>query len=131
MKTEELFWDSFEVLDDRHWINHHFKGRGDLEFSGSLRFSGQWTGNIASQLPGSHLHVMPEGRIVGRVRVERLSVEGTLEDVDLEVEWLQALPGSKITGRIRAKRMMVAEGAIVQGRVTASGADEAAVSAKT
>ncbi len=118
VQKTERFWDSLEVLDKHHWISNHFKGRGDLEFAGQLRFKGIWDGFIFSKEEGSHLFVMRESVVRGRLRVKQLSVEGELADVDVETNCFHALSGSRVSGAIRAKIFVIDEGAIVQARMT-------------
>ncbi len=114
---ENVFWDSLKVLDNQHWITESFRGRGDIEFSGNLRFSGTWVGNISGASPEAHLYVMGDAHLKGKIRVGYLSVEGNLDDIDVEAENFRALKGSKIYGRVRAKNMIIEEGAIVEGRI--------------
>ncbi|MBS1983354.1 MAG: polymer-forming cytoskeletal protein [Bdellovibrionales bacterium] len=113
------FWQSLEILDGHHWISHDFKGRGDFEFSGNLRLSGEWRGTIHSSAAGAQLHVLKSAVVAGVIRVDRLSVEGHLDDIDIEVEWLRIMPGARVSGRIRAKTLIVDEGALLQGRIVA------------
>ncbi len=121
-ELEGHFWDSLEVIENQHWITQSFEGRGDMSFSGNLRFSGRWTGNVSSSGEEAHLYVMGEGKIRGHIQVKRLSVEGELEDVNVEVDIFRALPGARVRGQITAKILVVEEGAIVEGRiVTAKG----------
>src|SRR5687768_17022478 len=115
MKPE--FWDSLEILDKQHWVAQSFRGRGDLEFSGSLRFNGQWRGTINSLDEDGHLYVMREAQIFGRLKVARLSVEGSLLDVDIEAQSFRALKGSRIVGKVRAEKIIIEEGAIIEGRL--------------
>ena len=44
---------------------------GDIHFSGNLEIEGQVTGNIvAEEDSGARVRVLPEGRVVGDVRVD-------------------------------------------------------------
>lgn len=111
------FWDSLEVLEGQHWISQGFKGRGELEFSGSLRLSGEWVGTIRSQTPEAQLHILKGARIVGGIKVPRLSVEGDLSDVEIDVDWLKVMAGGRVSGNVRSKVIIVEEGAKIQGRI--------------
>jgi cytoskeletal protein CcmA (bactofilin family) len=111
------FWGQLGVLEDQHWVSKTFKGRGELEFSGRLRFSGEWVGVITATDPGSHLFVHSDSKISGLVRVERISIEGRVEDADVEAEHCHILAGARVSGRLRAKHLVVEEGAMIQGRL--------------
>jgi cytoskeletal protein CcmA (bactofilin family) len=115
--TGDAFWNSLETLEGQHWISHGFRGRGELQFAGCLRISGEWTGRIRSQESGAQLHVMGTGVVSGALRMERLSVEGQLKDVDVEVKWMRVRAGARVYGRIKAETLIVDEGAIVEGRI--------------
>lgn len=129
-ELEGHFWDSLEVIEDQHWITQSFQGRGDMNFSGNLRFSGQWTGLVQSSGEEAHLYVMSEGKIKGQIKVKRLSVEGELEDVQIEAEVFRALPGARVRGQITAQILVVEEGAIVEGRIVSAPAKQLATAAK-
>lgn len=118
-EVDQIFWESLKVLDNQHWITDSFKGRGDIEFGGNLRFSGQWTGSIQSTHPEAHLYVMKDAKFRGHIRVPTLSVEGSLEDVEVDAEYFRALPGSRIFGKVRAQNILIEEGALIEGRVVA------------
>ena len=110
-------WDDLKVLGEQHWVTQSFKGQGDLTFEGTLRFSGSWKGSIRSENAESHLFLLAGSVISGRIHVPYLTVEGNLEDVHVEVEWLRVLPGGKVFGNVKAGKIILEEGALVQGRI--------------
>jgi cytoskeletal protein CcmA (bactofilin family) len=110
-------WESLEALEGQHWVTSSFKGRGDLEFSGQLRFSGEWTGTVHSGPDDSALFVLSGAIICGRIRVDEITVAGTLQDVDVEVRVFRALKGARVFGRVRAEVLLVEDGALVQGEI--------------
>lgn len=114
---ETIFWDSLRVLENQHWITDSFKGRGDIEFSGNLRFSGEWTGSILSKSEDAHLYVMSDAVLLGKIKVPYLSVEGILKDVDVEAKVFRALKGARIVGSVRAEQVIIEEGALIEGRL--------------
>jgi cytoskeletal protein CcmA (bactofilin family) len=120
--TDLVFWESLSILDDQHWAARSFKGRGDLEFSGCLRFSGEWKGSVRSTATGAHLYVLSGARLSGSIAVEKLTVEGQLQDADVQVDFLRAVKGCRINGRVRARSMVIEEGAIIEGRLVSEAA---------
>ena len=117
---DQVFWDSLEILDNQHWIASSFKGRGDFEFSGNFRFSGSWNGTMTSRDEDSHLFVRSGATVMGKLKANRVSVEGLLLDVDVEANVFHALAGAKIVGRVQAKKIIVDEGAVIEGRVVST-----------
>jgi cytoskeletal protein CcmA (bactofilin family) len=116
-------WEALELIEGQHWISSQFRGRGDLVFSGQLRFSGQWVGTITSNATPSALFVQEGAVVSGRLKVQDLIVAGTLLDVNVEAESFVALPGSRISGRIRAKKVSISEGAIIEGDLSSRSSD--------
>ena len=102
-------WESLEALEGQHWVTNTFKGRGDLEFSGQLRFSGEWTGTVHSGPDGSTLFVLAGAIICGRIRVDEITVVGSLQDVDVEVRVFRALrtPAARLPKRCSPGRRRV------------------------
>lgn len=90
---------------------------GDLQFFGTVRIDGRFTGSIRSE------GVLVLGRsavIEGEVVVGRLSSNGTIRgDVTvLEKAWLQS--ASRLEGSLKAARLEVENGALVEGGVSMS-----------
>ncbi len=129
-ESSPAFWQSLEILDNQHWVSASFNGSGHFEFLGSLRFAGKWRGTISSTSPDAHLFVRAGANVMGRLKVARLSVEGELQDVDVEVDEFHALPGSRIFGKVKAKKVIIDEGAIIEGRVVSAQPSPAAKSAR-
>jgi cytoskeletal protein CcmA (bactofilin family) len=111
-------WKDFELLNEQHWIAADYRGRGEMEFRGQLRFSGAWTGSIRSDDPEACLFVLKGARIEGLIEVASVIVGGELLDVHLKAHSFEALAGSRVSGRVRAERLRVEEGAIVEGELT-------------
>lgn len=118
--SDAFFWDSLEILEGQHWISREFRGRGELEFSGSLRISGEWQGLVHARAKESQLHVMKSAVLTGTIRVERVSVEGHLKDIEVEADWIRVMPGARVSGRLRSKVIVIDEGALIEGRVFSS-----------
>jgi cytoskeletal protein CcmA (bactofilin family) len=110
-------WDDLKVLGEQHWVTRSFQGQGELNFEGTLRFSGSWKGSISAKQGESHLFLLKGATISGRILVPSLTVEGNLEDVYVEVDWVRVLPGGRIFGNVKAKKIILEEGALVQGRL--------------
>lgn len=115
--NDQVFWDSLEVLEHQHWVASSFKGRGDLEFSGNLRFSGSWKGVIRAFVQESHLFVRSGAQIQGRIQAPQITIEGSLQDIEIFAERVRILAGAHIQGRVTARTIIVEEGAIVEGRI--------------
>ncbi len=113
-------WDSFQGLEGQHWISSQFEGRGDLQFSGHLRFAGRWVGTLVSTDPKARLFILDSAIVSGKVRVDQLSVAGILQDVDVRARIFRVLRGSKIFGRVVAEKIIVEEGALVQADLICS-----------
>jgi cytoskeletal protein CcmA (bactofilin family) len=112
-------WQDFEMLKEQHWVASDFRGRGEMEFRGQLRFSGQWTGSIRSDDPEARLYILEGARIEGRIHVAHVMVGGFLVDAHVEAQSFQALATAKIAGYVRAERMQIEEGAVLEGVVGA------------
>lgn len=90
---------------------------GDLQFSGTVRIDGRFTGSIRSE------GVLVLGRsavIEGEIIVGRLSSNGTIRGnvTVLEKAWLQA--NSRLEGSLKTARLEVENGALVEGSVSMS-----------
>jgi cytoskeletal protein CcmA (bactofilin family) len=114
---ESLFWDSLEILEHQHWLASSFRGRGDLEFSGHLRFSGSWKGSVRARSADAHLFVRAGAKIFGRIQSPMVTIEGELDDIEIIAENIRVLSGAKVFGKLTARNMIVDEGAILQGRI--------------
>ena len=117
VNAENVFWDSLEVLEHQHWVASSFKGRGDLEFSGNLRFSGTWRGVIRAFVAESHLFVRSGAQIRGRIQAPQITIDGSLSDVEIFAEKVRILSGARIQGKISARTIILEEGAVVEGRI--------------
>jgi len=111
-------WKDFELLNEQHWIAADFRGRGEMEFRGQLRFSGSWMGSIRSDDPEACLYVLKGARIEGSITVAKVIVGGDLLDVQLQAHSFEALAGSRVSGRVRSERLRIEEGALVEGELT-------------
>lgn len=109
------FWKSLESVSGHHWVAQDFEGRGLFKFSGCLRFAGTWSGIIEGGDPEAHLMILQASRVQGVIRVAKISIQGTLTDVQIEADFVHLLPGSRVEGRISAARLVIDEGAVVMG----------------
>ncbi len=111
-------WKDLELLKEQHWISNDFRGRGDLEFRGIMRFAGSWTGSLRSTDPEAKLFILDGARVEGRIEVAHVIVAGTLSDVVLEARSFEAVRTAKVHGRIRAEALKIEEGALIEGELT-------------
>lgn len=87
---------------------------GLLSFWGAARVEGALAGEVASR---GLLEVGPAASVVGRVEVDVLVVEGTVEGQVFAHERVEVLPGARVSATIRTPRLAVAEGAQFEGKL--------------
>jgi cytoskeletal protein CcmA (bactofilin family) len=111
-------WKDLELLNEQHWISSDFRGRGEFEFRGILRFSGSWIGSIRSSDPEARLFILDGARLEGRIDVAHVIVAGTLSDIVLNASSFEAVRTARVRGRIRAGTLKIEEGALIEGELT-------------
>ena len=117
-------WKDLELLKEQHWISEDFKGRGEFDFRGIMRFSGTWIGSIRSSDPEAKLIILDGSRIEGSIDVAHVIVAGTLADVVLNAKSFEAVRTAKVMGRVRANVLKIEEGAVIEGELTSVSAPE-------
>jgi len=103
--------------------------RGAIEGAGDLVVAGRIEGTI--ELEGS-LRLEAGGTLTADVRVQRAVIGGSVEGNLKASESVELLGEARIEGDLRAPRLIIAEGAMVRGRVELGGghaADEVPVRA--
>lgn len=115
-----MIWKDFELLNEQHWIASDFRGRGEMEFRGQLRFSGEWIGSIRSDDPDACLYLLKGSRVVGSVAVANIIVGGEIRDATVKAESFEALEGSFISGRVRATKLRIEIGAVIDGELSSA-----------
>lgn len=127
MVTNDLvardFWQDLEVLNKQHWLSESFAGSGEFTFSGTLRISGRWDGSIEGLAEDSQLHLLKTGILKGRLKAQRVIVEGRCECDFLICDFLQVTPGAFLSGNIRAVTLVIDPGAIVEAQFQSPIAD--------
>jgi len=113
-----IIWKDLELLNEQHWISSDFRGRGDFEFRGIMRFSGTWIGSFRSGDPEARLFILDGARIEGRIEVAHVIVAGTLSDVVLNATSFEAVSTARVRGRISARVLKIEEGALIEGELT-------------
>lgn len=101
---------------------------GNLEFEEGLKVSGVFKGNI-SHKPGTHslLALSAEGRIEGNVSCYDALIDGAIVG-DLLVEHLLELhSNARVCGNISYRQLSMENGAVVDGKLTRLGDEEARV----
>jgi len=109
--------ENLDRLQDQHWLASSLKGQGDLSFKGTLRFSGEWRGEIKGGV-GSHLFVLQGAKIFGSIDVDKITVEGRLEDIQLKAKHIHVLAGSFISGKIQSEKIAIDDGAILEAQLS-------------
>lgn len=92
--------------------------QGLLSFWGSARIEGSLHGEIVAR---GALELGPQAHVKARVDVDVLIVEGTLEGHVVARERLEVLPGARVLAAIRTPSLVVADGAVFEGRLEMAG----------
>jgi cytoskeletal protein CcmA (bactofilin family) len=107
------------------------KIEGDVTFVGGLRVDGE----VKGQCPFDgrwrrHLVVSEHARIEGEIHVSHLVINGTIIGPVYSSEFLELQPRARVTGDVQYNSLEMHLGAIVQGRLGASGGTGKAVELK-
>jgi len=96
-------------------IGEHAHFHGDLEFEGGVRIDGKFEGNIRSHEDGT-LIVSETAMVIGEVDVPRLVLHGTIRGNVRAGRSLQISTTGRLDGDVEYASMMLAEGAVINGR---------------
>jgi cytoskeletal protein CcmA (bactofilin family) len=107
------FWTELEVLRDQHWLSASFQGEGHWNFSGQLRFAGQWKGRISASKDAS-LQLLKGSHVSGEIEVPHLIVEGEISQCRLRCDYILLKKGAKVNGEIHSRTLVVEEGALIE-----------------
>jgi len=91
--------------------------RGDVHVSGGLRVDGVVRGNIEPGGNDAAVLVSPGGHVEGRIRAQRVRVEGHVSGSMIIEGHVDVMPRAVIEGDISYGSMSIAAGAVVNGRV--------------
>lgn len=91
--------------------------RGDLHVSGGLRVDGVVRGNIEPGGNDAAVLVSPGGHVEGRIRAQRVRVEGHVTGAMIIEGHVDVMARAVIEGDISYGSMSIAPGAVVNGRV--------------
>jgi cytoskeletal protein CcmA (bactofilin family) len=94
-------------------LSNSFSGDGNWEFSGQMRFAGQFKGKISGD-ELSTLQVLKGAKVEGLVEVPHLIVEGQLIECEVIAKHILFKKGCLVTGKITADKVLVEEGAKVE-----------------
>jgi cytoskeletal protein CcmA (bactofilin family) len=96
---------------------------GDVAAEEDLLIDGQLTGTI--DMPAHALTIGEGGRVDARIFARDVTVLGTLVGRITATEIVDVRNGAAITGEVAAPSVLVADGALVQGRVDTKRVDAA------
>ncbi len=91
--------------------------RGDVSGQEPLLIRGTVEGTIDL---ANHLHVGSEGRVVANVKVQALTVEGSLEGTVLATERITLCAGATVRGDLETPRLVIEDEASFTGRILMS-----------
>ena len=98
---------------------------GNLNFSGGLRIDGRVNGNvIAAKGKPSTLVLSEHACVVGEVNVTHLVINGTINGPVFVSEYLELQSKAKVNGDVHYTTMEIQLGAIVEGRLVHTNAEE-------
>lgn len=92
---------------------------GLLSFWGTARVEGVLRGTVTAR---GTLEVGPDARVRARIEVDVLVVEGLVEGEIVARERVEVVDGACVRAAIRTPRLVVAEGALFEGRLEMVGA---------
>lgn len=90
--------------------------RGKIEGTEELTVAGTVDGEI--HLRGT-LHLLESGRLCGQISVWEAHIAGRTEGIVMASDRAEIASTARIEGEVRARRLMIAEGALVNGRLVA------------
>jgi cytoskeletal protein CcmA (bactofilin family) len=99
---------------------------GLLSFWGAARIEGRMRGEVAAR---GRLDVGPAARVAARIEVDVLVVAGVVEGEITARERIEVQPGARVVATIRTPRLVLAEGAVFEGRLEMTGGPGSAAAA--
>lgn len=91
--------------------------QGTLQFQGSVRIDGSFTGEIKSE---GTLVVGREATVEGEVHVGQLVLSGHIQGVIIASKKVVLHKTANLVGRLNTPVLVIEEGAVVEGQVTMS-----------
>jgi cytoskeletal protein CcmA (bactofilin family) len=92
--------------------------KGELSFEETFRIDGKFEGTIPS---GSELILGDTAEVDAEIRVERVSINGTLTGSVHASERIEIHPRARVTAELHAPVLKIEEGAFFQGTCDMSG----------
>lgn len=97
---------------------------GDIKTEGDIRIDGKILGNILSK---GRLVTGPNSSIIGDIVCTNGNIDGTVKGNIQVLEVLKVTKTANIDGNITSKKLIVDEGAVIQAKITMSGAQNLSV----
>ncbi len=95
--------------------------KGDVSFTGAFRVDGLLEGEIVR---GEVLIVGEQGHVKGQIEVGCLMVGGQVQGNITARERVELLEASRVTGLIRTPRLVIAKGAVLNGKCEMAGSGD-------
>ena len=95
--------------------------KGDVSFTGAFRVDGHLEGEIVR---GEVLIVGEQGHVKGQIEVGCLMVGGQVQGNITATERVELLEASRVTGFIRTPRLVIAKGAVLNGKCEMAGSGD-------
>ena len=92
--------------------------KGELSFEETFRIDGKFEGTIPS---GSELILGDSAEVDAEIRVERVSINGTLKGTVHASERIEIHPRARVTAELHAPVLRIEEGAYFQGSCDMNG----------
>lgn len=97
------------------WIGASLVIKGDLTSSEDMTVAGHVRGDVA--VSDHSLTISPEGRVSGNIAARSVTVHGEVSGTIAAIQRVEVSATGTVDGDITAPRMVVAEGAVLRGRV--------------
>ena len=97
---------------------------GELHSADDLVLAGTFEGKLRVE---KSLRIMPEARVEGEVRAERILVLGRMQGTLHAQERIEIRPGANVSGEVTAPQIRVHEGVILNAKMHGTGPPAAAV----
>ena len=98
---------------------------GDIHFSGNLEVEGQVTGNIVAEEDSSaRVRILPEGRVVGDVRVPVVVINGHIEGNIYSSTQVELADKAVVEGNLNYMLIEIEKGAQMNGNFVHQKAQE-------
>lgn len=91
---------------------------GDLKFDGGCHIDGVINGGVTAERdPDAYLSISEEGRVNGNVKVQKLSLSGTVEGDVVVLQRAELGPTARVVGNVHYNVIEIVAGAQINGKL--------------